>query len=971
MKNGLKKMYLHINGVDRLVLCDPEKDTLAVLLRRIGLTSVKIGCGTAMCGSCTVLLDGMPARSCCRKMKTVREYAKIETLEGLGTAARLHPLQQAFITYCAVQCGFCTPGFIMSAKGLLDHNPSPTRQEARDWFTRYRNACRCTGYQQIIDAVMAAAAVLRGEKTMDDIVYRAPENGDIYSSDHPRPDATVLGKVLGLTDYGADIAEKMPEGTLHLAVVMPDCLHGKILSIDGTEAAKTEGFVRLITAADIKAAGGTNRLANVLGGPRTYSDGREHPVLCEDTIFHKGDIVAVVAAESRDAAREAAAKVKVGIEPLPAYLDYPDAVRAGAAQIHPEIAEAPLNVDPIPNVFSEQPLYKGEEDTRAVIDRSKYVVEGSFTTSRQPHLPIEPDCGQAYYDEDGVLTIQYKSQTMYANLDSLYAAIGKEKGSVRMVLGNVGGSFGYSMSPQLPALLGACTHITGKPVSIVLSYQEHQLYTGKRSPLWVNTRYACDENGRLTGIEFHAAVDHGAYTEMSSSVTSKVSRFFGYPYQVPSERGLVQCAFTNHNFGIAYRAFGSPQVYTASEQMIDMLAEKAGIDPFEFRYINVAREGDTCPNSVPYREYPMAEMMDEMRALYMECKARAAKESTATHRRGVGVAWGGYHVGKCPDHGQLELELNPDGSVTNYNCWQEMGQGSDIGTFTHTYTALRPLGLREDQIHMVQNDTKLVLDSGSSSASRNHHVIGLCTQRAAQQLLDAMRKPDGTYRTYDEMVAEGIPTRYTGSFDSAGVWPDIDPDTGHGWGCFAQNYLLFIAEVEVELATGKTRVLAMHVNADVGVPGNRQAVLGQAYSGISHSIGYALSEDFSDYKKHVTIGGAGIPLADAVPDGEDFDIRFHITPRADGPWGSTGCSEGFQTSGHAAILNAIHNAVGIRVQTIPATPEVIRAALDAKAAGKAPMQEKFDLGCGLYERLAALRAAPVKPAGAEALKAFR
>lgn len=965
----LSKRMLRINGAQRMVVCDPE-ELLSDFLRRQGLTSVKVGCGTGQCGSCTVLLDGVPVRSCCRRMKAVAENAAIETVEGLGTAEHLHPLQQAFITYCAVQCGFCTPGFLMSAKGLLDQNPDPTREEVRAWFTKYRNVCRCTGYQQITDAVMAAAAVLRGERSMEDITFRVPADGGLYGTDCPRPDSAVLAKVLGTTDYGADVADKLPDGALHLAVVMPDSRRSRILSVDAGEAASVPGFVRLITGADIRAAGGTNRVVNALAGPRTYSDGREHPVLCDEEISHKGDIVAVVAALSAHAAREAAAKVRVELEELPAYPDYESAVAPEAEQLRTQTAAHPLNPGPLPNIYIEQPLYKGEADTRTVIDGSAYAVEGSFSTTRQPHLALEPDCGQAYYDEDGVLTVQYKSQTIYANMDSIYDAVGIKRGELRFILNNVGGSFGYSMSPQMPALLAACARITGSPVSLVLNYQEHQLYSGKRAPVLINTRYACGEDGRLTGIEFHAGVDHGAYTEMSSSLVSKICRFFGYPYYVPSERGLVQCAFTNHNFGIAYRAFGSPQVYTASEQMMDMLAEKVGIDPFEFRYINVARPGEDCPTSVPYREYPMAEMMDEMRPLYRECRARAERESTPELRRGVGVAWGGYHVGKCPEHCQLELELNPDGSVTNYNCWQEMGQGSDIGTFTHTYTALRPLGLRPDQIHMVQCDTKYVLDSGSSSASRGHTMTGIATMMAAERLLAAMRKPDGTFRSYDEMVAEGIPTRYSGDLDHAGQWPDIDPDTGHGYGAFAQNYMLFIAEVAVETATGKTKVLALHVNADVGVVGNRQAVLGQAYGGMSHSIGYALSEDFSDYRRHTTIGGAGVPLCSDVPDGENFDVRFHVTPRENGPHGSTGCSEGFQTSGHAAILNAIYDAVGVRVYDLPATPAKLKAALAAKAAGEETAPPRRALGCELYERLETLRARPVHPESAAELERF-
>lgn len=946
---ALKKVVLIINGVNRLMVCDPDKDTLADLLRRNGMTGTKVGCGTGQCGACSVLVDGEVVRSCIKKMKNIPDYCRIETIEGMGQSNNLHPLQQSFLTYAGVQCGFCSPGFIMSAKGLLLKNPDPTRQEVIDWFTKHKNVCRCTGYKPIIDAVIAAAAVMRGEKTIEDITYKMQE-GSIYGTECPRPNDTVhsvLAKVLGTCDYGDDIALKMPSDTLYLAVVQPTISHGYIKSIDASEAEKAPGFVQLITAKDVK---GTNRLKNFMGGPRYYADGKERPVICDKKVFRRGDIVAVVAARTHEEARKAATLVKVEYEPLPEYMNYLDAVKSDAMIIHEGYKY------PIPNVYIEQPLFKGEVDTREVIAASKYVIEGSFKTSREPHLPIEPEVMQAYTGDDGMVTVHCKSQTLQGNVATLYDSIGVPKENVRLILNPVGGSFGYSMSAAGPALMAVCTLATKKPVSLTMSYPEHQHFTGKRSPVYFNTRYACDEKGKLTGIDFHLGLDHGAYTDLATGVTSKVSRFIGYPYNVPSMRGLCQTAFTNHNHGIAYRAFGSPQCYTAGEQMMDMMADKIGMDPFEFRYINVARPGEDCPNSVPYREYPMEEIMDKMRPIYTGMKERAEKESTPEKRRAVGISWGGYHVGKCPDHAEIDLELNPDGSVTHYNCWQEMGQGSDIGTFTHTYEALRPLGLRPEQIHLFQNDTKYCPETGPSSASRGHHVTGQCTLDAAQKLLNAMRKPDGTFRTYEEMVADGIPTKYKGLYDTAGIWTDVDPDTGHGYGAFAQSYALFMADVEVDVATGKAKVMHMHVMADVGEIGNMKAVLGQAYGGISHSIGYALTEDYEDLKKHATIGGAGVPQCSDIPD--DLQVEFNVTPRQNGPFGSTGCSEAFQSSGHVAILNAIARATGVRIYSIPATPAKIKSGLEVLAKGEENKQEMWDLGCDLYERLEYMKEHP-------------
>ena len=176
------RLSLTLNGVPRPVVCDLEKDNLAVVLRRMGLTGTKIGCGTGVCGACSIILNGEVIRSCTRKMKNVPENSEIITIEGIGTPQHLHPLQQAWITYGGVQCGFCTPGFIVSAYGLLNQNVNPTRAEVREWFKKHRNICRCTGYKPLVDSVMAAAKVMRGEATMADITYDPASEKDYYGS---------------------------------------------------------------------------------------------------------------------------------------------------------------------------------------------------------------------------------------------------------------------------------------------------------------------------------------------------------------------------------------------------------------------------------------------------------------------------------------------------------------------------------------------------------------------------------------------------------------------------------------------------------------------------------------------------------------------------------------------------------------------------------------------------------------------
>jgi len=934
MDSRLKKIWLKINGVDRMLVCKPEKDSLADVLRRIGLTGTKIGCNAGQCGACTVILNGRLIRSCIKKIKYVPDYAEIITIEGIGTPQNIHPIQQAFVTYGAVQCGFCSPGFIVSAYALLEYeNPSPTRQDVRSWFQKNRNICRCTGYKPLVDAVMAAAEVMRGEKNMADIIFKIPEDGHIYSTRYPKP--TALEKVTGLCDYGDDISLKMPDNTLELALVQPKTSHARIIKIDTSAAEAMDGVVKVITAKDVK---GDNRCTLPQTHPRATSEWNFEPIICDEKIFRYGDVVAVVAATSRDIARAAALKVVVELEELPPYMTALEALSPEVARIHFET----------PNEFCFSRVLKGDEDIEKIFAEAPYVVEGSFYSSREPHLALEPDVLQGYFDEEGRITIHCKSQNIHAHKDLIASGIGMPKEKIRVIENPTGGSFGYTMTPSTPALVAVCAMAVNRPVNLTMSYPEHQAYSGKRAPSYTNAMLACDKDGKIIGLKYDLVLETGAYAEIPSKLVDKAVRFIGNPYNISNIKGIVRASMSNNSFGIMYRAFGSPQCYTSSEALMDMMADKIGMDRFAFRYKNIARPGDLTVNSYPYHEYPMEEMMDIMRPYYQEALERAKANSTETKKHGIGIVWGGYHVGLPHDNCEVEIELNSDGSITHYNSWEQQGQGADIGAFTHAYEAMRPLGLTPDQIHLVQNDTAVTPVTGPASGSRSHYMVGLATMDAANKLLEAMKKGDGTFRTYDEMVAANIPTRYKGisttNYESV---VDIDPDTGVGNAAPAANYLLVLSEVVVDIETGKTKVLNIKAVSDVGVVGNLNAVEGQAYGGISHAIGFALTEDYSDLKKHSTMAGAGIPTCEDIPD--EFDIIFHVTPREKGPYGSSGCSEGYQSVAHMAVINAIKDAVGVRIYELPATPEKIKAALAAQKSGKELKPEKYNFGRSFEE----------------------
>ena len=912
----IKRTFI-INGVSRTVLVG-ENETLASFLReRLLLTGCKIGCGEGHCGACNVIVDGKVARSCIMKLSKIRENAEITTIEGIGTISDMHPLQVAWMAHGCAQCGFCSPGFIMTAKVLLDNNNAPTREEVRDWFQKNRNLCRCTGYKPLVDAVMDAARVYRGEITKEDLIFK-PTGDSIIGTKYVRPSAAA--KVMGTWDFGADDALKMPEGTLRLALVQAKVSHALIKGVDTSEALKMPGVERIITAADIVAAGGKNRINGLVMLPlNNKCDGWDRPVLCDEKIFQFGDAIAIVAADTEAHARAAADAVKVDIELLPAYMNAMDAIAEDAIEIHPGV----------PNAYYETNCIKGPDMD---FDAAPNVVEIESYCSRQPHLHLEPDCGYAYIDEDGMVTVHSKSIGIHLHMPMIADGIGVPMDKLRIVQNHAGGTFGYKFSPTNEAILGAAAKIIGKPVSLVFNQFQNITYTGKRSPGFMHIKLAADEKGKILGLWGDNYIDHGPYSEFGDLLTHRLSQFVGAGYDIPTIRNKSQTVFTNHAWGSAFRAYGSPQSFMGSEIAIDVLAAQMGIDPFDIRELNCYKESEqsTIPTGYAPDVYCLEEMYKMARPLYEAAKKRVAEKNAASDGRykyGIGVASGVYGCGlDGVDSSQAYAELNPDGTVTMYTCWEDHGQGADMGTLQSAHEVLRHIGIKPEQIKLVMNDTKLAPNSGPAGGSRSQVMSGNACRLAAENLLAAMRKEDGSYRTYEEMKAEGIETKVLGNWvcDYCATHP-VDQATSQGEPFATYMYTLFLPEVCVDTQTGKVKVEKFTCVADVGTILNKLLVDGNFYGGLAQGIGLALTEDFEDLSKHTSLKNCGIPYPKDIPD--DIELHYLETYRPNGPYGAAGCGEAPLDAPHPAILNAIYNATGARITRVPALPEVVLAAL--------------------------------------------
>jgi aldehyde oxidoreductase len=417
-----------------------------------------------------------------------------------------------------------------------------------------------------------------------------------------------VAKVTGTLDYGDDLGIKMPADTLHLALVQAKVSHANIKGIDISEAEKMPGVFKVVTHRDVK---GKNRITGLITFPTNAGDGWDRPILCDDKVYQYGDAIAIVCADTRAHADAAAEKVRVDLEELPAYMSAPAAMAEDALEIHPGT----------PNIYFRIPIVKGE-DTAPIMASAAHVVEGEYYLQRQPHMTMETAVGLAYYDDEGRLTIHSKSIGIHLHHAMIAPGLGVDPEKLRLIQNPSGGTFGYKFSPTMEALLGVACMATNRPVFLRYNYYQHLTYTGKRSPFWMKVRYGADRDGKLLAMESDWSVDHGPYSEFGDLVTVRGAQFIGAGYGIPNIRGEGRTVCTNHAWGSAFRAYGSPQSFLAGESLMDELAAKMGVDPLELRARNVYRPGDTTPTGQTPEVFCFAEMIDKLRPLIRKQKGR-------------------------------------------------------------------------------------------------------------------------------------------------------------------------------------------------------------------------------------------------------------------------------------------------------------------------------------------------------------
>ena len=904
---------LWVNGRRVEVEAGPGEMLSDILRYRLGLTGTKIACDEAECGTCTVLMDGEPVLSCTIPAGKAAER-RIVTIEGLAHEDHLHPLQEAFVAYGAVQCGFCIPGQLMTAAALLERDPDPTESQIREALKD--TLCRCAGYPSIIRAIQAAAASLgTGEPlTAPDIAETSSMTtvGRIV----PRPDA--VAKVDGSAIFTDDLT--FP-GMLHGATLRAGVPHAVLARLDTSKAEAMPGVHAVLTAEDIP--GARNHGLVVYDWPVLVGVGEK--------VRYVGDAVALVAADDRRIAQAALELIETSYDPLERVTDPVLAREAGAPLVHET-----------GNELKHIKVRKG--DVAKGFEQADLIIEDEYSTPTTEHAFLEPECSLARPTPDGRIEVYVGSQIPYGDRSQVAACLNMPVEKIRIVGTLIGGGFGgkEDIAGQIHAALLA--NATGRPVKVLYDRHESLLFHPKRHATRIRVRLGAMRDGTLVASETELYGDTGAYASLGEKVMTRATTHSSGPYVVPNAKADCYAMYTNNPPSGAFRGFGVTQSAFAIESAMDQLAERLGMDSIELRAKNALRPGTLTNTGQPLKEsVGLLECIERVQA---EVRRRAGAdpfaarevEGAPTLRRAWGFAVCYKNTGLgggAPDKAAAEVELREDGSAEVRTSSAEIGQG--LVTVLQMIAA-EELAMPLNDVHVLLSDTDLTPDGGPTTASRQTYVTGNAVRHASNVVRQAMAAtlaekydvpPDsirfieglaqvnGDRLPLGEVVsimkAEGREPRATFEY-----WAPATQPLGTGGDMhFAYSFAAQAAEVEVDLDTGEVSVKCVIAANDVGRAINPLGLQGQIEGGVMMGLGNALTEEFIVEDGIVfsdRLARYRMPSIVHTPEIVSIVVEH---PTSDGPYGAKGVGEISSIPTTPAITNALYNACGVRVRRLP------------------------------------------------------
>ena len=784
--------------------------------------------------------------------------------------------------------------------------------------------------------------VLTKEKLDLQQLFKAPELGlSVAGQSATRTDA--VSKVTGKLMFGADFSQ---EGFLHGKILRSPHPHALIKSIDVAKAKSLPGVAAVLTAKDVP---GRNGFGAIIP---------DQPVICEDKVRFVGDGVALVAAESEEIAQEALKLIHVEYESLPAILDPRDALKEDAPKIHEK-----------GNLLSFNKLRKG--DVEKGFAEAEVIIERTYQVPFLEHAYLEPDVCMAIPQPDGTMLVEGPMQAPFTVRRNVNAVLGMPINRVRARQVPMGGGFGGKEdSPiDIGCRAAVLAYHTGQPVRMALEREEITLQTAKRHPMIMEVKIGAKNDGRIVAFDGVIYDEQGAYASLGPTLPPAGGSHIHAmvmmpgPYEIPHIKVDAYLCYTNNPYGGAMRGFGAPQVHVAHEQMMDELAESLGMNPLDIRRKNAFKQGSaTATGQVLDQSVGLRDTLEACAKVFdweERYKQTGYVDDTRRKRRGVGIGMGWYRtsIGTSGDACGANVSVHEDGSVLLFTGITEMGQGS--------FTVLpqicaEELGVRMEDVRVVQPDTDMVPESGPTVGSRSTTLMGNAIILAARQVkasilemasemllvpMDRLEARDR--RIYDrenpkkslefreaaaKCMAQG--KRLIGQGWWAPPTPTLDPETAQGNPYFVYTYSTHMAEVVVDVETGEVEVTDFVAAFDVGKAINPRAVEGQIEGGVAMGLGYALMEEIALKDGHIQnlhLGEYLIPTSLDVPPIKPVILEVE---NKYGPYGAKGIGEMPNIPATPAILNAIANACDGRVRSLPADPEKVFWAM--KEAGGPP-----------------------------------
>ncbi len=909
-----------VNGNPVAVKTAPVHRLSRVLREDLGLTGTKVGCDAGDCGACTVLLNGEPVCACLIPAAQA-EGQEITTVEGLkGRPPLFDRLQKAFLCHGAAQCGACTPGMLMSATALLENNARPQENEVLDAIGGV--LCRCTGYRKIVAAVLDA--------TTDRAAMINPEAGEAVGRRLVRLDGQ--RKVDGSDVFGAD---ETPAEALTVRAIRSPHHRARFQFGDLDKFVEAHpGITAVFTANDVPGV-------NCYGVIPAFAD---QPVFARNEARFRGEAVAIVVGEPQVVEAVDLSSFPVTWEVLPPLTTIDEALASGAVQIHPDLNRPG-------NVLTGGRVARGDVDQ--ALASADIVVEHEFETGFVEHACIEPEAGFARRIADRI-EIQACTQSPYMDRDDIAKLLGIAPGAVRIIPTAIGGGFGTKLDLSVQPFLAVAAWHLNRPVRMVYSRIESILSTTKRHPARMHLRAGATRDGKLLALDFSADFNTGAYSSWGPTVARRVPVHASGPYFVPHYRAVTRAVHTHLVPAGAFRGFGVPQTAIAQEQVYDELADGLGIDRLEFRILNALDDNSpTVTGQVLGEGVGMRACFQALRARWATARAEARKFNSSNPgpmRRGVGVAgmWYGCGNTSLPNPSTIRVGVKANGRIALHQGAVDLGQGSNTIV---TQICADAMGVPIERFDLVSGDTAITPDCGKTSASRQTFVTGKAAAMAGSKLQQAMLALANARNGAVIVLEDGVLTvTHSGMSRSlalsslpldqygyvATAEATFDPPTspldenGQGVPYAVFGFGAHLAEVAVDTELGTVKVQKITAAHDVGRAINPTLIEGQIEGGAAQGLGHALMEEFFPGKGE-NLHDYLIPSAGDMPPVESILIE---DPSPIGPFGAKGIGEQAVIPTAPAILNAIHDATGVRIGRVPATPDRVRAAILATVGGQ-------------------------------------